>query len=108
MKRPQIIILAAAGIGAVLVLGLAIYALAALRGVQGRVNTLQRALVVTEYDSAKTRITTVKQRCHLTALVDNVVVQLIPKYAPPFTTSYKSCEQQLKVVEAIVAASPKP
>jgi hypothetical protein len=71
-------------------------------------------------ESAQTRVTTVRQRCHLTSEVANfslhaeqVLAHFAPREVPSFSNdyagfeaSYHSCKKQLITVESIANKAP--
>jgi hypothetical protein len=57
----------------------------------------------TAYQSAKTRITTVSQRCDLTHKITQVLVKDDPKRVHAFQVSYHGCIKQLAEVKHIAA-----
>lgn len=68
-------------------------------------SALQSKLVTTLYDSAKQRVSTVEQRCHLTELdLQGAKPSLVAEYQ----VSLDKCRKQLKKVIRIYKASPKP
>lgn len=66
-------------------------------------------LAVSEAASAKTRISTVSQRCDLTRLILGVLVRVHdPMDAAAFQKSQATCLRQLAQVKMIYADGPQP